>query len=107
VHALKLRLLAALHGTNGEGSRLDDVWQAWKSLPPPATLMCSRGWTAEEITSIESYRGMEARYFLPTLSEFRRSMASCFDEIECSFGGHELGDRCPTLVFARREMSME
>jgi len=104
VHALKLRLLAAVHGASGMGSRLDDVWQAWKSLPAlPAALAGVRGWTAEEIAGIESYRGMQARYFLPTLSEFRHSVAACFDEVECSFGAHELGERCPTLVFVRRE----
>jgi SAM-dependent methyltransferase len=104
VHALKLRLLAALHGASGEGSRLDDVWQAWKALPPLSESRAgTRGWTAQEITSIESYRAMEARYFLPTLAEFRQRAAICFDEIECSFGRHELGDRCPTLVLVRRD----
>ena len=104
VHALKLRLLAAVHGASGAGSRLDDVWQAWKSLPPsPDALAGIRGWTAEEITGIESYGGMDARYYLPTLAEFRQSVAAYFDEIECSFGSHELGDRCPTFVFVRRD----
>lgn len=103
VHALKLRLLAAVHGASGAGSRLDDVWKAWKSLPPsPAALAGVRGWTTEEITGIESYGGMDARYYLPTLAEFRQSMAAYFDELECSFGSHELGDRCPTFVFSRR-----
>jgi len=100
VHALKLRLLAAVHGASGAGSRLDDVWQAWKSLPSsPAGV---RGWTTEEITGIESYGGMDARYYLPTLAEFRQSAAAYFDEVECSFGSHELGDRCPTFTFVRR-----
>jgi len=104
VHALKLRLLAAMHDVKGAGSRLDDVWRAWKSLPPlPAALKGVRGWTAEEITGIESYCAMDARYFLPTLAEFRRSMAPYFDEVECSFGGHELGDRCPTFELVRRD----
>ena len=103
VHALKLRLLAALHGVSGAGSLLDDVWQAWKTMPPlPATLAGVRGWTAEEITGIESYGGMQARYFLPTLAEFRQSVSSCFEEIECAFGSYELGDRCPTLVLRKK-----
>jgi SAM-dependent methyltransferase len=103
VHALKLRLLAALHGASGAGSRLDDVWRAWKSMPPlPAALAGVRGWTPEEITGIESYRAMDARYFLPTLAEFRQSVGMFFDEIECTFGGHELGERCPTFVLVRR-----
>jgi SAM-dependent methyltransferase len=104
VHALKLRLLAALHGASGAGSRLDDVWQGWKSMPPlPAALAGVRGWTAEEITTIEGYRAMDARYYLPTLSEFRKSVAPFLDEVDCTFGRYELGDRCPTLVFEKKQ----
>jgi SAM-dependent methyltransferase len=103
VHALKLRLLAAVHGASGAGSCLDDVWRAWKSMPAvPATLSGFRGWTAEEIGGIESYRGMSARYYLPTLAEFRQCMqSSSLREEECAQGGHELADRCPTLVLVR------
>ena len=72
MHALKLRLLAALHGATGAGTCLDDVWRTWQVLPPlPDALAESRGWTAEEIVGIEGYRGLETRYFLPTLAEFR------------------------------------
>jgi SAM-dependent methyltransferase len=101
VHALKLRLLAALHAASGEGSLLDDVWQAWRTMPPlPSALIGASGWTAEEITGIESYRGMAARYFLPTLNEFRLSVGAHLREIECAFGADELGERCPTFVLA-------
>ena len=102
VHTLKLRLLAALHGASGEGSLLDDVWQAWRTMPPlPSALAGTRGWTPEEITGIESYRGMTAHYFLPTLSEFRQSVGAHLREIECAFGADELGERCPTFVLTR------
>jgi SAM-dependent methyltransferase len=102
VNALKLRLLAALHGTSGSGTRLDDVFQAWKSLPPLAQQRVGQpGWTAEELVGIESYGGLESRYFLPTLAEFRASLSPLLVEIECTYGSHELADRCPTLVFAR------
>lgn len=102
VHALKLRLLAALHGASGAGSRLDDVWQAWTSMPSlPARLAGIRGWTAEEIAGIESYRGMDSRYFLPTLVELRQTLRVPFREVECAWGRHELADRCPTLVISR------
>jgi len=102
VHALKLRLLAALHGASGAGSRLDDIWRAWASMPPlPGALAGMRGWTAPEIVGIESYRGMESRYFLPTLAELRQTLGVFFDEVDCAWGRHELADRCPTLVLAR------
>ena len=103
VHAIKLRLLAAVHGINGVGSRLDDVWRAWKSMPTlPQALAGQRGWTPEEIVGIESYAGMDARYYLPTLDEFRRSLGPGLQELECAFGRNELAERCPTLVLARR-----
>jgi len=104
VHALKLRLLGALHRASGAGSCLDDVWRAWQSMPTlPATLLGIRGWTAEEIGGIESYRGMSARYYLPTLAEFRQCIQlSSLREEACAQGRHELADRCPTLVLARR-----
>ena len=102
VHTLKLRLLAALHGASGDGTLLDDVWQAWKSLPAlPAALPGTRGWTDDEIVGIESYGGMHARYFLPTLEELRHRVRTSFREVECAWGRHELGDRCPTLVLER------
>ena len=103
VHALKLRLLAALHGASGAGTLLDDVGQAWKTMPSlPAAHLGRRGWTSEEITGIASYAGMTARYYLPTLDEFRRCLGTRFDEIELAFGRQELGERCPTLVLTRR-----
>ena len=104
VHSLKLRLLGALHGASGAGSHLDEVWRAWKSMPAiPAALAGTRGWTVEEIVGIQSYRDMDARYYLPTLAEFRCSIeSSSFREEECVRGRHELADHCPTFVFARR-----
>ena len=100
VHALKLRLLAALHGASGVGSRLDDVWQSWARMSSllPVQLGGLRGWTVEEMVGIESYRGMDSRYFLPTLAEFRQTLCASFREVECAWGRHELADRCPTLV---------
>lgn len=102
VHALKLRLLAALHGASGAGSRLDDAWQAWKKMPAlPRALTAQRGWMPEEIAGIEAYAGMDVRYYLPTLAEFRSSLGPCLREMECAIGRHELADRCPTLVLER------
>ena len=101
VHALKLRLLAALHGASGAGSCLDDVYRAWSGMASrlPAHLAGSRGWTSQEIVGVESYRGITARYFLPTLAEFRNVMRNGFVETRCTWGRHELANRCPTFVF--------
>lgn len=105
VHALKLRLLAAVHGASGKGSRLDDVWRAWSAMASrlPASCAGVRGWTRSEIVGVESYRDLEARYYLPTLAELRQTLRSGFVEIDCVWGRHELADRCPTFVFAAAE----
>jgi SAM-dependent methyltransferase len=102
VHAIKLRMLAALHGSSGAGTLLDDVWQAWARMPAVPDALAGRpGWTAEEIVGIDSYGGMQARYYLPTLTECRQALGSFLREIECAWGVHELSDRCPTLVWVR------
>ncbi|MBV8073900.1 MAG: class I SAM-dependent methyltransferase, partial [Candidatus Eremiobacteraeota bacterium] len=72
VHALKLRILAALHAKNGEGTLLAGVYPVWKAMPPiPASLRGRPGWTEPEIASIESYRDRPGRFHLPTLEELR------------------------------------
>lgn len=102
VHALKLRLWGVLHGPIGSGILLADVWRAWKSMPslPPA-LRNVRGWTEEELATIEGYRDLQVRYYLPTLAEFRRQTAPYFREVKYGVGGYEYAERCPTFVFIR------
>ena len=103
VHALKLRLLAALHGRNGHGTCLGDAWTAWKSMPlPPQAHKNAPGWTHGELAGIEGYRGLETRYYLPTLAELRKAHAGHFDELANHIGAYELAERCPTLVWQRR-----
>ena len=102
VHALKLRLYAALHGVDGNGTRLGDVWTAWKSLPPlPSSQLGQTGWTDAELTGIERYRDLDTRYYLPSLSEMRAALTTHFGELEYSFGRHNLGDRCATFVASK------
>lgn len=104
VHALKLRLLAALHGRSGPGTCLDDVWQASKQLPAlPAGLAGQRGWTAEEITGIAGYAGLATRYYLPTLAELRAVHAPLLRERSCHTGSYAQAAVCPTLVLERAE----
>lgn len=102
VHALKLRLLAAQHAASGPGTRLDDVWQAWRTFTLQASFKERPGWTTDELAGIEAYQGQQTRYYLPTLAEVRKVVSSSLTEIECHWGDNELAERCPTLVFERR-----
>jgi hypothetical protein len=101
VHALKLRLLAALH--DDDGVCLGDVWSVWSTMPrPPAHLAGRRGWTAGEIAGVEAYRGLDVRYVLPTAAAFRAAVAPYFVERSCGHASAEHGAYCPTFVLAAR-----
>lgn len=102
VHALKLRLFGALHGASGSGTRLDDVWQAWKRLPPHPQPPEQRGWTPGEVATIERHRGLQTRYFAPTLAELRQAIAHDFVERAIMTGDYECAACCPTMVLQRR-----
>lgn len=102
VHALKLRLLAALHGASGPGTRLSDVWEAWRAMQPlPAHLIGRPGWSEEEVAGIEGYRGLDSRYFLSTIGEMREILSRGFIEKSLAHGTHELAANCPTMVWQR------
>ena len=103
VNVVKLRLLAALHGQNGYGSCLGDVWTVWKNFPPlPKALQGVHGWTDGELIGIERYRGPTTRYYLPTMAELRAVHTGHFDELACYTGDYALAERCPTLVWQRK-----
>jgi hypothetical protein len=62
-----------------------------------------RGWSAEELRTIEAYRDVAARYAFPTLAELRDVIGEAgLDVVSVSTPGYELGERCPTLVLGRR-----
>src|SRR5204863_160863 len=100
---LKLRLWGARHGSLEEGVRIADVWEAWDGMRRPPG---GPGWTAEEIAGIETYRGVEDRYHLPTLAELRALLAGDFEELEAATGGDEPAvhePRRPLVRLAGRE----
>jgi SAM-dependent methyltransferase len=97
-HAFKWRLAAAVQERFESGVRLGDIWDVWHAEisergPPPVAL----GWSHETISTIDAYRGSNARYTFPTLDEVRRSFASSFVEAACHTPTYELGERCPIL----------
>jgi SAM-dependent methyltransferase len=103
VHALKLKLHAALHGASGPGTLLDDTWKAWKSLKLPDDLAGRPGWTPAELETIEAYAGMTTRYYLATIAEFRALLAPLFREVDHVPGDHGMGALCPTFVLVPTE----
>jgi SAM-dependent methyltransferase len=102
-HAFKWRLAMALHGSLQEGVQLSEVWNQWHAMRCEADQAgVSLSWPAEEIATIDAYRGVAARYTFPTLAELRDVLQPHFIEKECHIPGYELGGRCPILLLARR-----
>lgn len=103
VHALKWRLAMLLHDDLATGVRLDAVWRLWDDLrAQPAVADRLRQWPAEEVATLEAYRGAPGRYTFPTLTELRAALAPDFTELDCRLPDYELGDRCPILLLETR-----
>ena len=84
------------------GSRLGDVWLAWKSLPAPPNPTDQRGWTPGEVATMERNRDLDTRYYAATLGEIRQALSERFIERACHVGDYELAELCPTLILQRR-----
>ena len=101
-HAFKLRLLMALQRNSREGVAVNDVYQ-WviQNVDLPA-LRSHTGWTRPAVETVQFYRDSGTVYAFPTLDELRAVLAPRFDEISLLTSGHEMGERCPILVFQVR-----
>jgi hypothetical protein len=107
-HVFKWRLNMALHENVEAGVRLGDVWDTFEArIGRPRLLAEERGWPLEAVETIDAYRASEARYTYPTLGDLRRVLTPFFDEEACVYPAYELGERCPTLGFRRREKEAE
>ena len=99
VHALKVRLWAAVQGPSSSGVCLGEVWEAWRRLPMiDSVAEGGPGWSIEEIAGMEAYRSLSSRYFLSTAAEFQSVLLERFERVECFWTDGELSERCPTFV---------
>jgi len=102
-HAFKWRLAMAVHGDHGDGVRLADIWRAWHdAVPDPAALADRLGWSRDVVGTIDAYRDSPTRYTFPTHAEIAAALAPLFKEIERLVPPYEIGDRCPSFIFAPR-----
>ena len=107
IHALKWRIAAALHESTADGVRLADIWSAWQTMKPLAEREAARrawgqGWRPGELATLEIHRGLETRFCMPTLGDFRATVADLFFERHSAIGGYELAERCRTFVLEKR-----
>ena len=101
-HAFKLRLLMALQQTARDGVAVNDVHQ-WVSRNVDLPALPRRtGWARSAVETIQYYRDSTTVYAFPTLDELRSELLPRFEEVSLLIPGHEMGPRCPILVFQVR-----
>jgi SAM-dependent methyltransferase len=102
-HILKWRLAMALHGSATEGVSVGVIWETFNAaVSDRDALAADLGWPRAAIDTIDVYRGVDTRYFFPTLVEIRELTEPLFQELSVDVPGYELGDRCPTVFYEVR-----
>ncbi|MBI4808956.1 MAG: class I SAM-dependent methyltransferase [Nitrosomonadales bacterium] len=104
VHAFKWRLSMAIASESPDFTlNVAETAETFDRLiPDRARLAAATGWRADEIATIDFYRGSDARYCYPTLSQVRNSIPPSLVEKEVIYGSYELAERCPILVLESR-----
>lgn len=72
-------------------------------LPDRKQLTALTGWRADEIETVDFYRGSPAIYSYPTLEQVRKCIPATLHEIDVIYGSYELADRCPIMVLELRK----
>jgi SAM-dependent methyltransferase len=96
-HVFKWRLAMALQRDTSEGVGQNEIWAAWNAAGIDPARLPQPGWSPRAVSTIEFYRGKNARLYFPTLAEFRTLLSTSFRGIEIYRPGYELGERCPFL----------
>ena len=99
-HAFKWRMAMAMAGEAGDANvPIARIHETFESLfPDRRRLAATTGWAAEQIDTIDVYRGSGVSYSFPTLSEMRRAFAGYFREAILVHGTYELARRCPVIA---------
>jgi len=103
-HAFKWRLSMAIASeTEDHHVAVAETCATFDRLiPDRKRLAAATGWRAEDIDTIDFYRGSDARYCYPTLGQVRESIPPSLKEVEVIYGTYELAERCPILVLESR-----
>lgn len=99
-HAFKWRLSMAIASESADHNfNVAETHAAFDRLIPDRNLLAAAtGWRADEIETIDFYRGSAARYSYPTLSQVRKTLHPALKETGLICGHYELAERCPILI---------
>ena len=102
-HHFKFRLLLSMQQNAQDGICVSNVYQRWAAqCIDRERLVAELGWRADEIATMENYRGSETVHTFPTLDEFRGGLREFFEELDILTPSAPLGARCPILVMRPR-----
>jgi len=102
-HVLKWRMAMALHGDASSGVSVGAVWEALNAAVSDRDAFAKDlGWPRAAIDTIDVYRGVDTRYYFPTLDEIREVTSQHFEELSVDTPSYELGERCPIVCYRRR-----
>jgi len=96
-HVLKWRLAMALQQSSTDGVRQHDIWSAWNDAGIETSGLPQPGWSQRVVSTIEFYRGKQARFYFPALREFVDLLGERYTDIETRLPAYELGERCPVI----------
>jgi hypothetical protein len=97
-HAFKWRLAMALQPDSASGVRQEDIWSAWTRAGIDPAQLPQPGWSDRAVSTIDMYRGKQARLYFPTLREFKTLLEEHYTDIQVRLPDYELGERCPTMT---------
>jgi SAM-dependent methyltransferase len=99
-HVFKWRLAMALQENSQTGVPLNHIWRTvHNTLGSLDRLADQFRWPRDEARTLEAYRGIETRYFFPTLAEQLEVFCKAgFAISEIEMPAYELGQRCPRIA---------
>lgn len=96
-------LAMAVHGNTSSGVRLGDVWEAWhRRVPEPSAHQARLGWTDQAVANMERWKGVQTRYFFPSLAQLESLASPHFAVESCELPNYAWGEHFPRLVLRRR-----
>ena len=102
-NAFKLRLMMAMSPDPGYSVRVADIFDLWSSRGFDYNELSRRiGIPRATIEAMDNYRGSATCYNFPPNTYVADHFARHFDLIDSFMPAYTLGERCPTLLLARR-----
>ncbi len=104
-HAFKLRYLMAHQESTAQGVRVADVWASWsREGLTPEDVEATVGWPADQVRTIDAYRGQEVAYTFPARAELESVLADAgLETVRSLTPTYPLGERCPSYLCQRKK----